>query len=86
MASNYLSRMLRNHFLCAHCGLPLAKDKVLKEHNSHGIEELTRDVSAAISIFDKRFSLQFYDIAEKVTSGDSSFFLLFLQSLSYKPS
>ncbi|EMS54875.1 DmX-like protein 1 [Triticum urartu] len=68
MASNYLSRMLRNHFLCAHCGLPLAKDKVLKEHNSHGIEELAHDVSAAISIFHKRFSLQFYDVAEKSTS------------------
>ncbi|VAH76452.1 unnamed protein product [Triticum turgidum subsp. durum] len=78
MASNYLSRMLRNHFLCAHCGLPLAKDKVLKEHNSHGIEELTRDVSAAISIFDKRFSLQFYDVAEKILTSCSHDGLLFL--------
>ncbi|XP_048563439.1 uncharacterized protein LOC125543966 isoform X2 [Triticum urartu] len=78
MASNYLSRMLRNHFLCAHCGLPLAKDKVLKEHNSHGIEELAHDVSAAISIFHKRFSLQFYDVAEKILTSCSHDGLLFL--------
>jgi hypothetical protein len=48
----------------------------LKEQSSHGIEELTCDVTAAISIFDKRFSLQFSDIAEKVTTGDNSFHLV----------
>jgi hypothetical protein len=84
MASKYLSRMLRNRSLCSQCSLPLNKDKV---HSSHGIGELKCDVTAAISVFDKRFSLQFSDIAEKVTTGDSRFHLLFfLLYLSYRPS
>uniref|UniRef100_A0ACD5VM29 Uncharacterized protein n=1 Tax=Avena sativa TaxID=4498 RepID=A0ACD5VM29_AVESA len=78
MASKYLSRMLRNRSLCSQCNLPLNKDKVLKEHSSHGIEELTRDVNAAISIFDRRFSLQVFDIAEKILIFCCNDGLLFL--------
>lgn len=78
MASKYLSRMLRNHSLCSKCSLPLTKDKFLKEPNSHAIEELTRDVTAAISIFGKRFSLQFSDIAEKILTFSCNDGLLFL--------
>ncbi|XP_047057254.1 uncharacterized protein LOC124663619 [Lolium rigidum] len=78
MASKYLSRMLRNHSLCSECSLPLNKDMALKEQSSHSIEELTRDVTAAISIFDKRFSLQFSDIAEKILTFCCNDGILFL--------
>lgn len=67
MASKYLSRMLRNQSLCSRCSLPLTKDKVLKEFNSNHVNELSRDVKAALQVFDKKFSLQVADIAEKVT-------------------
>ncbi|OEL19860.1 DmX-like protein 1 [Dichanthelium oligosanthes] len=66
MASKYLSRLLRNHFLCPQCNASLSEDKVPNEYNSHQIEELTRDVTAVISIFDRRFSLKVADIAEKI--------------------
>ncbi|XP_062213038.1 uncharacterized protein LOC133913785 [Phragmites australis] len=66
MASKYLSRLLRSHPLYSQYNASLSKDKVLNEYNSHEIEELTRDAMAAILIFDKRFSLKFADIAEKI--------------------
>ncbi|KAL6884562.1 hypothetical protein ACP4OV_010498 [Aristida adscensionis] len=66
MASKYLSRLLRNHSLCSVCNVSLSRDKVLNEHNSQQTEELERDVMAAMLIFDKRFSLKFTDIAEKM--------------------
>ncbi|CAM0881371.1 unnamed protein product [Alopecurus aequalis] len=78
MASKYLSCMLRNRALCSQCSLPLNNDKFLQEHSSHGIEELTCDVTAAISIFDKRFSLQTSDIAEKILTFCCNDGLLFL--------
>lgn len=71
MASKYLSLLLRNHSFCSQCGLPLTI-----EYNSHRIEELAHDVKAAISIFDKRFSLKFADIAEKVTQEIVASFIL----------
>lgn len=73
MASKYLSLLLRNHSFCSQCGLPLTE-----EYNCHRIEELARDVKAAISIFDKRFSLKFADIAEKILTFCCNHGLLFL--------
>nr|CAB3473281.1 unnamed protein product [Digitaria exilis] len=55
MASKYLSRLLRNHLFCSQCNASLSEDKVLNEYNSHQIEELTCDLTAVISIFDRRF-------------------------------
>ncbi|KAL6608107.1 hypothetical protein ACP70R_041170 [Stipagrostis hirtigluma subsp. patula] len=66
MAAKYLSRLLRNHSPCSLCNVSLSRDKVLNKYNSHQIEELERDVKAAMLIFDKRFSLKFADIAEKM--------------------
>ncbi|KAK8452923.1 hypothetical protein SEVIR_5G198200v4 [Setaria viridis] len=66
MASKYLSRLLRNHLFCSQCNASLSKDKVLNDYTSRQIEELTQDVTAVISIFDRRFSLKFADIAEKI--------------------
>lgn len=78
MASKYLSRLLRNHLFCSQCNASLSEDKVLNEYNSHQIEELTCDLTAVISIFDRRFSLKFSDIAEKVMLGDHSFELFII--------
>uniref|UniRef100_A0A0D9V1Y4 RAVE complex protein Rav1 C-terminal domain-containing protein n=1 Tax=Leersia perrieri TaxID=77586 RepID=A0A0D9V1Y4_9ORYZ len=78
MASNYLSLMLRNHSLCSQCSLPLTKDKVLKEFDSNHVDALSRDVKTAIQVFDKKFSLNVADIAEKVLTfccNDGIFFL-----------
>jgi hypothetical protein len=73
MASKYLSRLVRNHLFCSQCNASLSTDKVLNDYTSHQIEELTRDVTAVISIFDRRFSLKFADIAQKVMLEDSFF-------------
>ncbi|XP_052140399.1 uncharacterized protein LOC127760221 isoform X2 [Oryza glaberrima] len=78
MASKYLSRMLRNQSLCSRCGLPLTKDKVLKEFNSNHVNELSRDVKAALQVFDKKFSLQVADIAEKILTFCCNDGILFL--------
>jgi hypothetical protein len=74
MASKYLSSLLRKHSLCSQLNAPLSEEKVLNEYNNHQIEKLTCDITTVISIFDKRFSLKFADIAEKVTLVDNSFF------------
>ncbi|CAL4963239.1 unnamed protein product [Urochloa decumbens] len=66
MASKYLSRLLRNHLFCSQCNASLCEDKVFYGYSSRQIEELTRDVTEVISILDRRFSLKFADIAEKI--------------------
>ncbi|KAJ1283904.1 hypothetical protein BS78_03G163200 [Paspalum vaginatum] len=66
MASKYLSSLLRKHPLCSQCIASLSEDNILIEYKDHQIEKLTRDVTEVISIFDKRFSLKFADIAEKI--------------------
>ena len=66
MASKYLSHLRRNHLFCSQCNASLSEDKVLNDYDDHQIEELTRDVTAVMSVFDRRFSLKFADIAEKV--------------------
>ncbi|TVU34091.1 hypothetical protein EJB05_15917, partial [Eragrostis curvula] len=81
MASKFLSRLLRNHSCCLHCNASFSNDKVLNKYNIHRIEELTRDIMAAISVFEKRFSLKFTDIAEKILIFCSSDGLLFLAYL-----
>uniref|UniRef100_A0A0E0MXX2 RAVE complex protein Rav1 C-terminal domain-containing protein n=1 Tax=Oryza rufipogon TaxID=4529 RepID=A0A0E0MXX2_ORYRU len=81
MASKYLSRVLRNQSLCSRCSLPLTKDKVLQEFNSNHVNELSRDVKAALQVFDKKFSLQVADIAEKILTfccNDGIFFLAYV--------
>ena len=75
MASKYLSHLLRNHLFCSQCNASFSNDKVLSKYNSHQIKEFKHDVMEAILIFEKRFSLIFTDIAEKVTPRDNSFFL-----------
>ena len=77
MASKYLSHLLRNHLFCSQCNASLSEDKVLNDYDSHQIEELTRDVTAVMLIFDRRFSLKFADIAEKVMLGDNIIFYFF---------
>uniref|UniRef100_A0A0E0JK06 RAVE complex protein Rav1 C-terminal domain-containing protein n=1 Tax=Oryza punctata TaxID=4537 RepID=A0A0E0JK06_ORYPU len=81
MASKYLSRMLRNQSLCSRCSLPLTKDKALKEFNSNHVDELSRDVKAALQVFDKKFSLKVADIADKILTfccNDGIFFLAYV--------
>jgi hypothetical protein len=77
MASKYLSSLLRKHSLCSQCNTSLSEEKVLNEYNNHQIEKLMCDITAVISIFDKRFSLKFADIAEKVMLLDSCFFYFY---------
>lgn len=78
MASKYLSSLLRKHSLCSQLNAPLSEEKVLNEYNNHQIEKLTCDITTVISIFDKRFSLKFADIAEKILIFCSHDGLLFL--------
>ncbi|WVZ70093.1 hypothetical protein U9M48_018789 [Paspalum notatum var. saurae] len=74
MASAYLSSLMRKHPVCSQCNASLFEDNALIEYKDHQIEKLTRDVTEVISIFDKRFSLKFADIAEKVMLVDKSVF------------
>ncbi|XP_015699102.1 uncharacterized protein LOC102707069 [Oryza brachyantha] len=81
MASKYLSRMVRNHSLCSYCSLPLTKDKALKEFDSNHVNDLSRDVKAALHVFDKKFSLNVADIAEKILAfscNNGIFFLAYM--------
>ncbi|KAG8051653.1 hypothetical protein GUJ93_ZPchr0001g33135 [Zizania palustris] len=78
LASKYLSHVLRNRSLCSQCSLPLTKDKVIKEFNSDHIDALSCDVKAALSVFNKRFSLKVGDIAEKILTFCCNYDIFFL--------